>query len=570
MLIKVNGLEYCELEFSYNHDIIEFIKNKVPASYRQYNSQTNNWKIHQHFLPVFIDYLELKNIAYKIDVNENIKPYYEHQQSIFDFTDIKTGLYKHQKTGVHFAMTHKNFVIGDDQGLGKTLELLAFATSLKKKGAKHCLIICGVAGNVWNWENEIKKHTNEKSYILGRKNNGNIGSGKDKFDSLHYPHEEFFYITNKETLRLLHKREGRRHIYPMVDIINKLVEFGEISLIAVDECHKIKNPESSEGRALLRLNCPRKALMSGTIVMNNPLDLYMPLQWCGVIDQDYYHFKQDYCKFGGYGGTEIVGYKNTDKLKGLLSPIFIRRLKEEELELPPKIMIDEYIKLDDKQWIGYKHIENYVQKDIHKITFSDNPLSIMIHMREYLDDPSLVELPTYDLSKIESPKYSRLIELLDNIFDNENAQVIVYSQWSRVTNKIRDMLSKIYGDVSYCDGNIYGEARMKEQDKFQEGKTKIIVGTIGALGTGFTLNRATDVIFIDEPWNMAIKNQAIDRAHRIGTKYPVNVHTLICKDTIDERIHDLILKKSKMADDLIITDDPKLTNDEIKYLCGMQ
>ena len=80
---------------------------------------------------------------------------------------------------------------------------------------------------------------------------------------------------------------------------------------------------------------------------------------------------------------------------------------------------------------------------------------------------------------------------------------------------------------------------------------KIIVGTIGAMGTGLTLTAATNVIFLDEPWNMAIKSQAEDRAHRIGTKSNVNIITLMCKDTIDERIHELVQKKGALADLLV-------------------
>lgn len=562
MEISINGLEYCTLSFNYNQEIIDFIKDKIPAPYRNYDNILHNWNIHQFFIPILEEFLKLKNIPYNINVDERIKPYYTNNESIFEYTHSKTSFYPHQKDAIKFEMTHKNFVIGDDQGLGKTLELLAFATSLKVKGAKHCLIICGVAGNVWNWQKEIREHTNEKCYILGQDFKGNTGSGKDKLECLFYPHDEFFYVTNKETLRLLHKKVGRKNIYPIVDAINQLVDYGQISLIAVDECHKLKNPETHEGRAFLKLKAPRKAMLSGTLVMNNPLDLYVPLSWCDVITQDFYNFKADFCRFDVFGN--VTGYRNLDVLKNLLSPIYLRRVKEEVLNLPEKILIDEIIKLDAQQQKGYDLIENGLKDEINKVLHSDNPLSMATHLREYLDDPEIVEL-----EQIPSPKYERLKELLDNIFDNNNSQIIIYSQWARVTRKIKEILEGIYHSVSYIDGDIKDTDRMQEIDKFQTGDAKIIIGTIGALGTGFTLNKATDVIFIDEPWNMAIKNQAIDRAHRIGTEYPVNVHTLICKDTIDERIHNLILQKGEMAEDLLTVDNPKLTAEEIKYLCGL-
>ena len=80
---------------------------------------------------------------------------------------------------------------------------------------------------------------------------------------------------------------------------------------------------------------------------------------------------------------------------------------------------------------------------------------------------------------------------------------------------------------------------------------EIILGTIGAMGTGLTLNKASNVIFLDEPWNRALKDQATDRAHRIGTKYNVNVYTLICKNTIDEMVHGVVNKKGRIADEIV-------------------
>lgn len=565
MEILVKSLEYFIAKFPYDQRIVDYIKSTIPAPYREYNNQTTEWKIHQYYFPQFIEHIRNLGIEYSLEVDEKIQPYFSKDDSILDYTSSKTPYYDHQKQAIKFEMTHQNFIIGDDQGLGKTLELLAFATSLKNKGVKHCLIICGVAGNVWNWQQEISIHTNEKSYILGTDIKGNIGGGKDKLESLYYPHEEFFYITNIETLRLLRRKEGRKYVYPIAEMINTMVKVGQISLIAVDECHKVKNPESQQGKALLKLVCPRKAMLSGTLVMNNPLDLYVPLCWMGIIPNNYYRFKQEFCQFGGFGGVDIVGYKNQSKLKQLLSPIYLRRKKEEVLDLPPKILTDEIIKLNEQQMIGYNTIQNGLQQNVSRIMFSENPLSTMLKLREFLDDPSIVEM-----NRIPSPKYERLKELLDNIFDNDESQVIIYSQWSRITRTVRDIMKQIYKNVSYIDGEVPQEERMSEMNKFQCGTNKIIIGTIGAMGTGFTLNKATDVIFIDEPWNMAIKNQAIDRAHRIGTKYPVNVHTLICKHTIDERIHDLIRRKGEVAEDLLSTDNPKLTNEDIRYLIGLE
>ena len=94
--------------------------------------------------------------------------------------------------------------------------------------------------------------------------------------------------------------------------------------------------------------------------------------------------------------------------------------------------------------------------------------------------------------------------------------------------------------------------RMAEVEKFQNDPTcYVILGSIGAMGTGLTLNAASNVIFLDEPWNKALKNQCIDRAHRPGTKNNVNIYTLICKNTVDEGVHKIVEKKGRLADQIV-------------------
>jgi SNF2 family DNA or RNA helicase len=118
-------------------------------------------------------------------------------------------------------------------------------------------------------------------------------------------------------------------------------------------------------------------------------------------------------------------------------------------------------------------------------------------------------------------------------------------------------------------GNTSDSDRTEQQNKFMNDRTcKVIIGTIGAMGTGLTLTAGTTVIFLDEPWNKALFDQAVDRAHRIGTKSNVTIYSIMCKGTIDERIHDLIYKKGAMSDAII---DGKVVGNKtelINYLLG--
>ena len=105
---------------------------------------------------------------------------------------------------------------------------------------------------------------------------------------------------------------------------------------------------------------------------------------------------------------------------------------------------------------------------------------------------------------------------------------------------------------TYITGEVDSDQRAEHVRRFQEdGDCKFVVGTIGAMGTGLTLTAGTVEIFMDEPWNRANKEQAEDRCHRVGTKENVTIYTLICKNTIDERINELVERKGLMADALV-------------------
>lgn len=311
--------------------------------------------------------------------------------------------------------------------------------------------------------------------------------------------------------------------------------------------HNCKNPASQQGKALLKLQTESMISMTGTPLMNNPLDLYIHLKWLGYEKHAFYPFKQHYCIFGGFGGYQIMGYKNLDQLKAQFDDINLRRLKKDVLDLPDKIYTTEYVEMSAKQSKIYKEVKAEVKENIDMVKKAINPLAEMIRMRQATGYTGILSSTIQ-----ESAKLDRLEELLEEIVAN-NEKAIVFSNWTSMTQPTFERLRRFNSAI------ITGETkdRVAEQDKFMnDDSCKVIIGTIGAMGTGLTLTAANTVIFLDEPWNKANKCQAEDRAHRIGTKSNVNIITLICKDTIDEKIHELVEQKGKMADLLV---DGKLT-----------
>lgn len=308
--------------------------------------------------------------------------------------------------------------------------------------------------------------------------------------------------------------------------------------------HNCKNPSSQQGRAMLKTSAPYMVAMTGTPIMNKPLDLFVPLSWLGYDNHTYYAFKNHYCNMGGYGGQEVVGYKNLHEIRELLDVMMLRRLKDDVLDLPEKIHTDDIVDMTPKQAVIYKEVLNQVKSDLHKISFSDNPLAMLIKLRQATGYTGIIS------DKIaESAKLDRLEEIVAELAEN-GQKCIVFSNWEMITSVVVDRLKKY--SPAYITGKVKSDDRMKEVNRFQnDDNCKVIIGTMGAMGTGLTLTAAQTVIFLDEPWTQAVKSQCEDRCHRIGTKGSVQVITLMCRNTIDHRINDIVYKKGVLSDMLI-------------------
>ena len=530
---KCNGKYSIYLTFAYNSAILTQIR---ALPFRYWDAEAKQWEV-----PA--DQLEtLKTIfnGYEITIiGGNVL---EEKQMVknVDFA-FKTQPYAHQIEGFEYGLQHDRWLLADEQGLGKTKQVIDIAVALKQiRGYKHCLIVCGVNGLKWNWLNEIKTHSNEGGYILGQRQRAGrlvVGSTNDKNDDLKRLEtiNDYFIITNVESLR---------NDDICTEITNRC-KSGDIGLIAVDEIHKCKNPASQQGKALLKLKSEYRVAMTGTPVMNNPLDLYIILKWLGYEDHAFYSFKNHYCVFGGYGGYEIVGYKNMEELESKITNIMLRRKKEEVLDLPEKVHVAEYVDMTPKQAQIYKEVTADVLMNIDQIKMATNPLAELIRMRQATGYTGILSSTIQ-----ESAKLDRMEELVDEAVEN-GKKVVIFSNWTQMTTPIMERLCKKY----YCvkvTGEYNTEAREAAVRHFQTNDDcKVIIGTIGAMGTGLTLTAGTVEIFMDEPWNRANKEQAEDRCHRVGTTESVTIYTLLCKGTIDERINDLVEQKGLMSDALI-------------------
>ena len=538
------------VSFEYDSNLVSIIKS---MGTRVYIPDKKTWEIPESAVPMLMSRLRDYDVLLRGEMHHETPESHAQLPAGFVFT---TKPYKHQMEGVIYGLEHESFLLGDDQGLGKTKEIIDLAMCRKQTdGLKHCLIICGINGNKYNWADEVKIHSSEDSWILGTRFTKRPpikmieGSTKDKLEDLNNAPHQFFWITNIETLRggSFKEKQGKRTVtrFPIAEKIQELCDKGIIGMIAFDEAHKAKNPDSQQGKALLSIDCKGpKIPMSGTFVLNNPLDLYLPLKWAGFETHSFYAYKQHYCKMGGFGGKEIVGYKNLDELRSMVSKVMLRRVKGDVLDLPPKVHTIEWVDAYPEQKSLYKDVRDQVRDNIDKVKVHPDPLSEMLRLRQVTGYPGILSSTV-----TKSAKMDRMEELVEEEV-SVGGKAIIFSNWSEMTNVIRHKLKKY--NPAYITGEVGSVQRMEEKDRFQnDPNCKVMIGTIGALGTGFTLTAAQLVIFVDEPWNRGIKDQAEDRAHRIGTRGTVRVVTILTRDTVDEGVYNLVQKKGKMADLLV-------------------
>ena len=411
-----------------------------------------------------------------------------------------------------------------------------------------------------NWKREIETHSDLTCRVLGQRINKNgklvIGSVKDRVDQLKNEIEEFFTITNIETIRS--------------DDIVKAINDGKNSfdMIILDEAHCCKSPTAEQTKNLLKLNKAKyKIACTGTVLTNSPLDAFVPLKWIGAEKSSFTNFKKYYCQLGGPFGNIPVGYKNLDVLKQTLDSVSLRRTKD-ILDLPPKNIIHEKLEMTDEQEQFYNNIKSGIISQVDKVRMTQmttqSVLAMVTRLRQATSCPSVLTS-----EKIESSKLLRAVDLTEQIVDSGN-KVVIFSVYKESANVLYEKLKK-YKPL-LCTGDVPDKEIQENITKFQtDDNYKVFIGTFAKCSTGITLTKANYMICIDSCWTAALCQQAEDRIHRIGSKEPVFIYYLSCENTIDDRVEEIVNDKGAISD--YVVDDmttPQQMESLKKYLLELQ
>ena len=544
--LKLPGLSSFTVSFDYDKRLVDTIKQVPNAIWHQKQSV---WEIPLTSLSSAVTLLtNYDDVEVKLlydDVYDGDVIYKLHEDS------YKATLFKHQKEGIQYGLNHDRWLLLDAPGLGKTLQMIYLAEELKRKeNIEHCFIICGINTLKHNWKNEINKFSNYECKILGERTNKKgktkIGSVKDRLEDLKNKIDEFFVITNIETLR----NED------IIKEINKKSSKNKFDMIIVDEVHTCKSPTSQQGKNLLKLKSKYMVGLTGTLLLNSPLDAYVPLKWIGVENSTYTNYKYYYCVYSGPFNNILNGYKNTDVLKDTLSQYSLRRTKD-LLDLPEKTIIHEELEMEDEQATFYSNIVEGLVSEVDKVSINTSTLlSMVTRLRQATACPSI--LTTKNISSI---KIDRAVDLIKQIITNGD-KVVVFSVFKPTLSEISDKIRELNPLV--CTGDMKESEISDNIYKFQnDDNYKVMCATTAKMGTGITLNRASYAIFIDCPWTSAQCTQCEDRIHRIGSKNSVFIYYLWAKDTIDERVKSIVEAKEAISDYII---DDEVSQNQVNEL----
>lgn len=452
--------------------------------------------------------------------------------SDFEVPDSLAGTLRgYQKAGYRWLRTLSQFgfggILADEMGLGKTIQVIALLLSVRQELKKPALIICP-ASLVYNWENELHR------FAPGLSASTISGNAQERERALSSKRNAQVWITSYDLLRRdLEKYKG--------------IEF---SYQIIDEAQVIKNHSTQSARAVKAIRAEYRFALTGTPIENRLSELW------SIFDYLMPGYLYSYACFREEFELPVVrdeDEKASERLRRLLKPFVLRRLKQEVLkELPPKLETVVYSRMETEQRQLYAAYASKVKEELSGKTPEEyregrmQILAALMRLRQICCDPSLC----YDNYDGGSAKLNTCIELIEEGLEGGH-RFLLFSQFTTMLEKIRRKLEEQGVICFLLTGATQKQERVRLAERFNEGEGSVFLISLKAGGTGLNLTGADMVIHYDPWWNLAAQDQATDRAHRIGQKNRVTVWKLVAKGTIEENIIRLQESKSKLAEQIL-------------------
>ncbi len=456
-------------------------------------------------------------------------------------TLLKAELLPYQMDGIAFAVGAGRAILADDMGLGKTIQGLGVAELLAEHAdIQRVLVICPTSLKS-QWRNEIHRFSDRDCQMV-------VGTAAQRADQ--YDNSCFFTICNYEQV--------------LRDVTT--IERIKWDLIILDEGQRIKNWEAKTSAVIKSLKSPFALVLSGTPLENRLDELYSVVQF--IDDRRLapaFRFFHRHRVVDDHG--KVVGYKNLDVLRENLQPILLRRTRQSVMQQLPS-RTTEIVRIaptDEQLGMHGAYMQN-LSAIINKKFLTEMDL---LRLQKYLLMCRLCANSTFLADKQEpgySSKLDRIAELFDSLFAEENRKVVLFSEWTTMLDLIQPMLDQRRVPYVRLDGKVPQRKRQLLVNQFQQDSRCQVFLTTNAGSTGLNLQAANTVINVDLPWNPAVLEQRISRAHRMGQKRSVQVYVLITEDTIEERLLNTLSGKHELAMAALNQDSDI---DEVELTAGM-
>ena len=532
------------VKFPYNKELIEEIK-QIPG--RKYNPNEKGWDIPDRFLPMAANMLQdyypniadivrdfhaltspkpdLGNIATAKDIEElDVRYSQEVVQDVKERLQTPYDLYAYQEIAVAFLESRiqdgKGALIGDQPGLGKTIETLAW---LSLNPSKLPALVITQASIKRNWYREVEKW-------LPNANVQMLDQGKDILDA-----DADIVIINYDLIwRKGIEEQLLKRKFPVV-------VYDEVTSIKESSAKRTKSAKKLGRRAEFTIG------LSGTPILNRPIEFYNILNLIEPKQfSSQFKFGMRYCN-GYHNGFGYVfkGSSRIDELREQIRPLMIRRLKDDVLtELPAKSRRNIFIDMPGKYYQDYVAAENNLVETLRNLP--SGKVS-----NEYEESKMwLLSKLNYLRHIVGLAKAEEAQEIIKNFVDS-GEKLVVFAHHHDVIDLMDEYLTKDKISHVTVDGRTAGPARQEAIDKFQTDDDCMVFVASTAMGMGVTLTAASNALFVERQWTPGIEEQMEDRLHRIGQTNAVLIHYMQIEKSLDEKMDKLVENKRIVLDEVL-------------------
>ena len=465
---------------------------------------------------------------------------------------FKTKPFQHQSIALERSAFEKNFALFMEMGTGKSKVLIDNIAILYDNGKIDGALIIAPKGVYKNWfSEEIPTHIPDHvKYKMVMWQANHTKKFKKQFESLLKVDDDLhIFIMNVEALST---QKG-------VDAAQKFLRTHK-AMLAVDESTTIKNPGAARTKNIIKIadGAVYRRILTGSPVTKSPMDLYTQCEFLSPFilgHSSFYSFQNHFAimqrrNVGSHSFNHVLGYRNLSELTDKLKPYSYRILKEDCLDLPDKVYTKRVVELTDEQKKVYESIQKYALALIDDGSVTPSTVLTQILRLQQICSGH-VRLDDGELKRFKSNKLTELGDVLQEV----SGKVIIWANFTQDIYTIVEFLERTYGPdtvVSYF-GETPSEERQEIVEQFQnlESKVKYFVGQPRTGGYGLTLTSAKTVIYYSNGYDLEIRMQSEDRAHRISQVNKVTYIDIVTEKTVDEKILKALRKKINISSQVL-------------------